>query len=261
MIAWLFLNTLGMRSINFPEQPMAGQVTIGRSVYKSGAGIDRTLLGDRVTLGTWFDGRIRRAVDTLTWVSPELASRWFGYLAERDGWSDDIIAKHWVNARHRLDRNLTFIVRLSAFPKLDPLEFGSDAPAKPETLKGVRFRLAYTPKRSNGVSAPIVASTAGTCAAMLEKYEPADVTTRQFYSLTDLAPLFLDDGETDRLDDGIPLGDYYGAVYLAVFPITPEMRRTTSFELTLQLNTKREHAAFNLFYLPASKETPRSEDD
>ena len=262
MIAWMFMHLLGVRAIGFPEAPLAGQISAGRAVYHSGAGIDRTLGADRFTLGTWFDGRIRRAVDTVTWVSPELVSRWIGYMAERDGWSDAVIDRRWSVSRHQLDRNVTFIVRLAAFPRLDPFEFGLDAPPKPESLRGVRFRLEFSPVGTGlGRREPVVASTLGTCAALFEKEEPAGVTGRPFYSLTQFVPLFLDEGEVDKPDDGIRLGDYYGAVYVMSFPITPAMQHTSEFDLTVQLQTKRESAHFRLFESPWPATSHRGDDE
>jgi len=254
----MFLSALGVRPIDFPELPPAPQIALGRAVYRRGAGIDRTLFEDRATLGTWFDGRIRRAVDTATWVSPSLVARWYGYLAERDGWSDEVIARRWADSRKRLDGRLTYVVRLAAFPRLDPLEFGIGAPPRPETIKGVRFRLSFAPpaRRFHIPAAEVVASTLGTCAAAFEKEDPAPVTGRAFFSLTELAPLFLADGEADEPDDGIPLGEYYGAVYVASFPVVPAMRSTKSLKLTVQLPSKREHAEFQtreLLWTPQSR--------
>src|SRR5579862_2939938 len=133
MIAWMFLHQMGFPSAAFPEKPITDAVTAGRNVYRRGQGIDRTLLADRVTLGTWFDGRVRRPVDTVTWVRPEVAARWFGYLAERDAWTNEVVQRRWSAARRELDGRMTFVAQLAAFPRLDPFEFGIGAPPKPES--------------------------------------------------------------------------------------------------------------------------------
>lgn len=86
--------------------------------------------------------------------------------------------------------------------------------------------------------------------ALFEKEEPAPVTNRPFYSLTSLAPLFLSNGQTDEPDDGVPLGDYYGAVYVVQVPVAPEMRRTKALSIQLKLHGKSEHANFFLTQPP-----------
>ena len=243
--------------------PLEDQISAGRAIYHTGAGIDRTLGADRLTLGTWFDGRIRRAVDTATWLSPELAARWIGYLAERDGWSNDVVGRRWSAVRQQLDGRVTFVVRLGAFPRLDPFEFGIGADSKPETLKGVRFRLAFHPAGFTQTlpHEPVVISSSGVCAALIEKEEPAPVTGRPFYSLTQFAPLFLDEGEQDAPDDGVRLGDYYGAVYVASFQVTLNMCQAPEFDLTLQLPTKRESAHFKLIESPLPTAPHRGDDE
>ncbi|MHB8636665.1 MAG: hypothetical protein ACYC96_09355 [Fimbriimonadaceae bacterium] len=242
MIAWMFAQLVSGDLTVLQSQPPITEVAAGRRIYHSGAGIDRTLQNGRLTLGTWFDGRIRRAVDTVTWVRPALVARWFGYMAERDGWSDAAVRQRWDVARRSLGTNLTFIVRLSAFPRLDPFEYGIGAPPRPETLKGVRFRLTFSPPEA--WKPRVILSSGGACTAQFEKESQADVTGRPFYSLTPLASLFMDQGETDRPDDGIRLGDYYGAVYVVSFPATGDMLAAPGFELTVLLPSKREHATF-----------------
>jgi hypothetical protein len=252
MIACLLSCVVGSRPVEFGTKPPSEELEIGRAVYRSGAGIDRTLMADRVVLGTWFDGRIRRTVDTATWLSPELAARWFGYLAERDAWSDETLVKKWQEAEKELNGTLTFMVRLSAFPKLDPFEFGVGAPPKPETLQGVKIRLSFHSTDMHTEKGFVLTNDRLVAVAtpkpfMFEKESVAAVLGRPFFSFTKFSSLFLGDGEVDAPDDGIPLGDYYGAVYVAQFPALPSISSAQKFELAIQLPSKREKAHFDLF--------------
>src|SRR5579872_4987978 len=120
MFACLILSAVTAHQLEFASAPPADQVSIGRALYRQGVGIDRALMDDRNVLGTWFDGRIRRAVDTATWLSPEMTARWLGYVAERDVLSAEELGKRWHAASAKLNGHITFIVRLAAFPRLDP---------------------------------------------------------------------------------------------------------------------------------------------
>src|ERR1700722_4536910 len=112
MFACLLSCVLKLYPVDFMPSPPENAVALGRKLYKSRAQLERTLTPDQVTLGSWFDGRTRRPVDTVTWLSPTMVARWLGFLAERDAWSDKMLSQRWAQARAELDGSLVFIVRL-----------------------------------------------------------------------------------------------------------------------------------------------------
>jgi hypothetical protein len=264
MFIGLLLPLATSRMLDFEALPPAESVEAGRSVYRHGAGIDRTLMDAKNVLGTWYDGRIKRPVDIVVWVGPEMAARWLGYLAERDAWSDDDLSRRWRAMRVSLEGKVTFIVRLSAFPRLDPFEFGIDAPPHPETLRNVKVLLSFDTKAMHADSGYVWSAGKMSAAArapwnfQFEKENAADVTGRPFYSLTRFAPLFMDAGQVDLPDDGIPLGDYYGAIYVAQFPMVESLRAAQSMDLTVNSISKRESARFQLRTIP---EAPKINHD
>ncbi len=220
---------------------------------------------DRVSLGSWFDGRTRRTVDSATWLSPSLLGRWLGYLAERDAWSDTTLSHRWENAQKQIGDNLVFIVRLCAFPRLDPFELGIGAPPKSDSIQGVKFRISIpvSPMKSEpgyvASNGYLIASESPT-GFQFEKENWADVLDRPFWSLTPFARLFMSDKQRDEPDDGIPLGDFYGAVYCVRFPLATALHKASGFELAVQLTTKREVAQFTLFEKPKPPPDPSEEN-
>lgn len=64
---------------------------------------------DTVVVGKWADGFRTVPVEEITWLSP--------FTVLRLGWN-------WEQSRARFDGALTFVVRLMALERQDPLEFG-----------------------------------------------------------------------------------------------------------------------------------------
>lgn len=175
-----------------------------------------------------------------------MASRWLGYLAERGGWTDAEVGARWIAMRKFLDGRITFVVRLAAFPKLDFLDYGGGAAPRPETLTALRFRLTAGPGGE-----PFTLITTGRQTAWIEKEDWPAIANRQFFELTPVAHLFLPAGVRDTPDDGIRLGDYYGAVFLVSLPLPSELRSVHQMCLDVFLPSKVEHATFR--YGPLSR--------
>jgi hypothetical protein len=232
--------------LDFPRRPIAAEVARGAAIQKKGAGPDRTLLEDHRVAARWFDGRIRRPSDTITWVSPDLASRWFGYLAANDGWTDAALDRRWAAARESLQGSLTFIVRLSAMPKVDPLEFGTGSLARESELDNVKFEVNWSQAEDGKLAIWHPTSFKAVKSASIQKYDWAPILNRQFFELTRLAPLFMDDGMTNEPDDGILLGDRFGAVYVITAPLDSDLESATMIEMDVIRKRRTERERFML---------------
>lgn len=198
-------------SLAFPADPIPGEMARGAEIYRKGKGIERTLLEDRVVLGLWFSGRKQEDVEEVIRLSPEMVSRWIGYLKAKERWSEETLNQRWDHIAEAMGEDTHFVVRLSAFPKmtLEDLEPALSRSADPNEISNVRFAFEI----ECGAKDP--------SAMLLETSQ-----TRDWKSLGDFKwYLSLPYGEALRpefatTDDGwsYPVGDYYSAWYLVRIP-------------------------------------------
>lgn len=113
----------------FPPEPLEHEVARGIEVYRKAKGIDRVLMEDRQIVGWWFDGRVKKGIEDVIRISPEMLSRWLGYLGAREKWPPSEIQTRWEKLRHHLEGKLAFVVRLASYPKQDPFG-GLSEPSK-----------------------------------------------------------------------------------------------------------------------------------
>lgn len=135
---------LASSPFHFPSEPIAAEMARGEKVYYQKSGIERTLMEDRVAIGRWFDGRIKRDTDHILWLSPRMVSRWLGYLNAREKWSKAELSRRWTEMAVELDGKMTFVAEVYALPKKeDFFELMESAPTKPETALNIRFLVTY----------------------------------------------------------------------------------------------------------------------
>jgi hypothetical protein len=97
---------------------------------------------DVAVVGKWFDGSRRRDVEEVTWLSP--------WTVLRLGWD-------WETSRRLYDGHLTFLVRLAAFERQDPLELGGDtAPGDDVSRAGFTVFALNGRGKSTPLSAEVV---------------------------------------------------------------------------------------------------------
>lgn len=231
MLAWILTAYSIFRPLEFAATPPYAAVLQGRAYFEQNERIDRAFTGSREVLGRWFDGRVHQEADVALWLSPEALAGWYGWLAARDSWTNEQLLTRWAKARESLVGKIVFLVRVNAFPKEDPLELGSGRDADPNILGGLSFRLSFTPSHAAHYdkrlqqdgefvfqpSGAYVATSRGVKQLSVEKRESHEVLEPPIYHQTSMAPLFMTEGDTDEPDDGIPIGDYYGATYLVSF--------------------------------------------
>lgn len=250
MLAAVALLTVAFRPIAFGEAPIRSQVLIGESIQRKRRGIERTLLEDRVVIGKWFDGTRVKEAEEAIWLTPELVSRWLGYLQSREGWSDDELQRRWLLARTRLNGKLTFIVRLTAFPKKDPLEEDETAPAGTADLEDVRGVISYD---GSQVDTRDHAQTQSALLAQIVGHGSDDVFRVAWSDQPPLNDIFegaLATAHNEPIDPNLDfqIGDYFGAIWLEQCDIPDDLAGHQAFDLQIVTLHKERVARFSLVY-------------
>lgn len=159
--------SLAILSWGFSEGPIAEQVELGKKVAgrydqdhwqrqlhvlpsSKRADISEIFGADRKPIGRWNEGVRKLDVEWVFLLSPELMSRWLGYLSMAEGWIDGEIERRWYSIRQKLDGRPVFVVVLSSFPKKELFGLDSDTPSNPETLDNVVFRFEQKGRNIGG---------------------------------------------------------------------------------------------------------------
>lgn len=114
------------RQLDLP--PNTGQLASIVEVYRE----------DRLVLGTWSEGFRKLDVEWAIRLSPELMSRWLGFLSEREAWGDGELERRWHSIRQTAGDRPGFMVVLSAFPRKDRLGLGDTFSPNTEELDNIR---------------------------------------------------------------------------------------------------------------------------
>jgi hypothetical protein len=259
----LVASILGLTPVGFPEQPIAGELKRGEATYRAGSGLDRVFMEDRKAIGFWFDGRTRRDIEFCLWLSPGLTARWLGYLAAKEKWSPVQLADRWDRVRRRLDGRLSFVVRLAAFPKVDPFEQTPCADADPREIDQVRFLVTFDgeglplppprPGILEGAVAPRTGPMAqeGTRIASFPVFEARELVRTQARTASQSlqAPWYRSIGAEGALSPefepaeaapGFPLGAYHAAWFLVTAPAPGLLPKTVQVRV---FSSRKERAA------------------
>lgn len=128
----------------FPAEPIPAEMARGSKLYYQGHGMERAYLEDRVAIGRWFDGKVKRDTDQILWLSPGFVSRCLGYLNAKEKWPKAELDRRWKEMTQWLDGKMTFVTELYALPKEpDFFDLTEGAGSKPETALNVRFLVTY----------------------------------------------------------------------------------------------------------------------
>jgi len=130
---------VALAPMRFPEGPLVFEMQRGERA----SSLADCEAGDRIAIGWWSNGWKQLPVETVTWISPNMASRWFGYLNRREHWPYELLRERWDALRYRLAGRLTFVVQLCAFPKSDLLESGEDLNADEKAMCLSRALVTY----------------------------------------------------------------------------------------------------------------------
>lgn len=94
---------------------------------------------DRVVLGTWSEGWRKLDVEWAILLSPQLISRWLGFLSVREAWPEGELVRRWEWVRQEIGDRPVFIVILSAFPKKELLGLGDTTAPSTDELENIRI--------------------------------------------------------------------------------------------------------------------------
>ena len=242
----ILLQTL--RPITFGDFPIKHELLVGEALERDKKGIERTMLQDRVAIGRWFDGTRRVDDEEAIWLSPAMVSRWLGWRQSREGWPDEELNRRWCLAKARLDGKMTFIVRLSSFPKIDLWE-GPDAPAKhTEDLEDARGVITFGGEKN---SARKHEQGRNALLAMVNDQNPQPVLSTEWESLPPMNDVlegtYCTNGITTinpNLDFGY--GGYTGAFWIEQFKLPKDLFGNAGFDLQVVTAHKKRVAHFAL---------------
>lgn len=247
--------------LEFPLEPIQTELARGEKVYYAGKGVDRIMMEDRQIIGRWFDGQLRRDMDDVTWLSPNLLSRWLGYLNAKEKWSETELAQRWETLKESFNGTLSFVVQTYALPKQGFFDLTDGAESKPRTALQVRFAVSWLSEAGSGDNrhqetavgqkkkeAPLLlqdpfVSNLG----IFRGYDLGSIDRWPWYALDQrfdpLAPEFGTRRPTEY--DGV-VGDYVRAVYLVQAPVPEEGIPAKNLELRVFAEGKEPIARFDL---------------
>lgn len=191
------------------------------------------------TLGTWSNGNWKREVEWSLWLSPALMSRWHGLLSRRELWSDQESERRWAAIREELEGSVTFVVQLSAFPKLPTFGVGDYEPPQLDEIRDVRFVVQF----DGGQAACEVVKLAEWRAR-----EKPILDDFRWWLETPLSSLLTPEFEREQARRPIGLGDYARAWYV----VRASIPEASVQKITLRvLSARKERKAE--YRLPAEK--------
>ncbi len=268
----------------FPEAPIQSELLRGAKVFSEKKGIERTWMEDRKGFGTWFDGKVRRETDYALKLTPGLMCRWLGYLAAKEKWPPEKLAESWAKIREELGGNHWFVVRISAFPKLDLFDGSPSDSVNPSTLDSIRFQITFNGPRlprsktfdpifgyvptQEGISE----TPEGVIYASSQVEKGPTVQTRHWKEIGDLswvetsrmASVLLPEFYEPKVAGGLPLGDYHARWYMVWTPIVEGKTPPETIDLWIFRPTKQSMVSWDLTskkpvhkpQLPAPKSRP-----
>lgn len=223
--------------------------------------INEATAEDNAPLGWWWSGTNRYAVDNAILVSPNMASRWMGYLNQSEHWTYAELRSRWDDLSRKLQDKVTFVVQLSSFPKVDPLELGVAADADLRSLETGRCILTYEKPISRTLVASDNLTTHGAEGTVDCQVTPLTrLSNDDWMSLlrpywTTLAPDFSSLAPESmkppsRYD--FCLGDYHTEYLLVQAPLSEEMAKSPAIKLHM-LGGRERTAVFPLIEKPKAK--------
>lgn len=256
----LTLVLAGFRPWEFPPDSIPFQVNRGVRAYVQGKGLDRLYAEDSVAIGSWSPGIGRIDIEEAIWLSPNLVSRWLGYLEAKEKWPVGEREARWDAIRGYLNGRAAIVVRLCAFPKKGNL-LTDDEPADRSALSPLRWSVTL-----DGANAPLPKpkslldrnatqwNGAGTEWTVLQCQ--TDVTSigrrrsksysallrQSWIQWTPLAPALTPEFESDFESFRYSHGEYLAEWHWVVADFRDGMRPTEQYELRI-FSSRRERVA------------------
>lgn len=231
----------------FPVEPIREHLVQGRLLGRSKPKIssrdlfhspaprtsfDSIWKSDMQNIGWWSNGYSKQPVEQVIWLSPELMSRWLGFLQAREYWSDDELLERWGAVRERLTGSYTFIVQLAAFPKLPTYGIGDYVRSTPEELLNVRFVMT-----SRATSLPLQARQL----AFWQARKRDELKRFDWWRTFEFGWALTGEFDLPSEPPFLAVGDYYRAWYLVSIDTAPKFDR---FEVRTLSRRKERVASF-----------------
>lgn len=251
-------------SWSFPEAPPSEHVFRGAEAFRKGKGIDRVWNEDRVSLGVWFDGRVKRDSEQAFFLSPGMVARWLGFLQAKEKWDDEELQSRWDDLRRYLAGRLTFIVQLAAYPKQDPLEdpeptgrsdpsrltnvrflFTSGAalvePPRPDEFAGVRYTVPGSRPSAQASRQGIRVEPESALLELLQARSLGELGGYRWYRDVPFGSALTPEFERSEERFPLPYGEFWQSWFWVTVTV-PEALGSTSFELRI-FDGRRERVA------------------
>jgi hypothetical protein len=202
------------RQLELP--PNTGQLASIVEVYRD----------DRRVLGTWSEGIRKLDVEWAIRLSPELMSRWLGFMSEREAWGDGELDRRWNSVKQQIGDRPVFMVLLSAFPRKERLGLGETFAPSTDEIDNIRVVFEQKGRRIEASAYEVWRQRAET------RSELDQVPWWQFTRLKDDLTSMFDKGYEPPI---IQRGDYY-RTWTWVTPASDVEEAT----LTLKIVSKRK---------------------
>ena len=214
------LATASAAGPGFPAEPIQAQVLVGAKLGRAAhrpsvsdvfrspeprPAFGKVWGSDRQAIGWWSNGYQKISVEHVTWLSPDLISRWLGFLQAREYWPEGELQERWNRIAEGIGGTRSFIVELSAFPKLPTYEIGDYRRTTPEEIDEVRF--VYT---AGGRAAPMSAARL----AAWQSRRRSDLERFAWWQVLWFGGGLTGEFESAAPEPPLPLGDYYRSWYL-----------------------------------------------
>ncbi len=231
----------GRAPVAFGPEPPPYALKIGTEWGARGKGAWRTAIPVQHSVGWWWSGHWREAIEFVWWYSPDYVAGRLGYLAGDERMPPSEIERRWAHVAAAMKGRLVFLVQLAGAPKIDLLSGTIDEPAKLDGIKEVKFSLlvdghTYSPEQAGPVR--------------VEQFRDR-VLLRRFpwYQFGPGGHLLLQETEEPRSAVPVMLGDYHIWLYRVEFgldELLPAIESSDSFSLRILSRHKQRRADFNL---------------
>lgn len=219
----------------FPPTPVYEAAVAGEKLGVGKAKWEKLQMEDSQGIGFWFDGKWGREIENALWLSPNFVSRWLGYWARKELWMPGELDKRYQELIKDLDGKLTFIVRLSGFPKKGLLELTQDQRAQTKELKNLRFIVT---------SGDAMGPASATLLAHWQSRERQRLDDFRWWCYVPFSEWIAPASQVDKNEPMFPLGEYSADWYLVEAFVIPEMHKNQRFELRILSPGKERIAEF-----------------
>lgn len=257
MVALFLAAVLVTQPLAFGEKPIASELLAGDAALRAKKSAEWAIGDAKQTVGKWFDGKKQQKLEFAIWLSPATVSRWLGWMRAREGWTDQETQSRWDEARALLGGKLNFVVRVCAFPRLDPVFENEDPAQHAEDLADVRGVVSYG---GDTAHAPARAGTSNMNLQSVDAHDADSVLRVLWESQVPLDKIFkgtFDEPETPNSLLNPDIGGYHGSLWFMQCDLPAGLQKQTGFQLRIVTAHKVRDAWFRIADEPKKKPGPK----